>query len=146
MRIRTCVGILICSVTALLVGCGSGSKGPTGTVTGTVTVKGAAVPAGTSVFFQSNDGHSAGGTVDAAGKYTLKCNGSSYIPEATYLVQVSPPPAPKAPPVDPAKVASGGAPPAAPAPFPAKYGSTATSGFQFKVEPKAQTIDLDLKD
>jgi hypothetical protein len=98
------------------------------------------------VFFQSNDGHSAGGTVDATGKYTLKSNGSGYIPVATYLVQVSPPPAPPAPPVDPAQIAKGGTPPAPPPPFPAKYGSTATSGFQFKIEPKAQVIDLDLKD
>jgi hypothetical protein len=143
---RTCVGFLICSVTLILVGCGSGVKGPTGTVTGSVTVKGAAAPAGTNVLFQSNDGYSAGGTVDAAGKYTLKSNGSSYIPAATYLVQVSPPPAPPAPPMDPAKVATGGSAPALPPPFPAKYGSTATSGFQFKIEPKENKIDLDLKD
>lgn len=146
MWLRNCIGILICSVAVVLAGCGSGAKGPTGSVTGKVTAKGAAVPAGTNVLFQSNDGPSAGGVVDASGNYTLKCDGSSYIPVGTYKVQVSPPPAPPAPPVDPAKVAMGGAAPVAPPPFPAKYGATATSGFEFKVEAKAQTIDLDLKD
>lgn len=147
MWLRTSVVVFVCSAMAMLAGCGSGgATGPTGTVNGSVMVKGAAAPAGTIILFQSSEGHSAGGTVDSAGKYSLKSNGSSRIPVATYKVQVSPPPAPPAPPVDPAKVASGQAPAAPPPPFPAKYGSTVTSGFEFKVEAKANTFDLDLKD
>lgn len=128
-------------------GCNSGGySGPTGTVTGTVTLNGEPVPAGTNVAFVSDEGHTAAARVETGGQYKLAIAGKGHqIPVATYKVMVSPP-------VDTSPV-DYNAPMDAPAPEPAKpeeqaipvkFHSTTTSGLSYKVEAGSNTIDIKL--
>lgn len=137
-----------------MMGCGSSGeddkfKGDRGTVSGKITYKGAPVPAGTSVVFQSKTGgYSAGAATNAAGEYTLNYAGSSKLPAVVYVVGVSPPRAPEAKP-DPSKMATSSteAPKAeAPPALPAKYNSATTSGLEFTVKGGANKADFELTD
>lgn len=67
-----CFGASIASL--LLVGCSSGKKdvGPTGDVSGTVTMDGKPLTTGTVVFTNYETGSTGAGTLDDAGKFTLK--------------------------------------------------------------------------
>ena len=157
---RACFGFVgtsraICSLGAVAVmlsmmGCGGGAvedkfKGERGTVSGKFTYKGAAVPAGCTVVFQSKEGgYSAGGTTNAQGEYTLKYEGGAKLPGVLYLVSISPPPV--APPKVDATSMKDGKPPELPPPaLPAKYGAPTTSGLEFTVkggENKAANFEL----
>ncbi len=113
-------------------GCGPGGySGPTGKVSGKVSYKGAALPAGTSVAFLSADGFVAAGVTDAGGAFKLMYNGTENVPVGTYNVQLGPP-AVSAPAEfpDPSKPLS----PAAKSPFPSKYAASSTSGLQFPIK------------
>lgn len=129
-------------------GCGGGAegdkfKGERGSVSGTITYKGAPVPAGSSVVFQAAVGYTAGGKTNEKGEYTLTYEGKSVMPAVAYTVQVSAPAGAPAT-IDPAKMGQPSAP--AVAPIPVKYSSGATSGLEFTVKGGANKADFELKD
>ncbi|MBS0207157.1 MAG: hypothetical protein JSS49_30140 [Planctomycetes bacterium] len=135
-----------------LAGCGGGGegdkfKGERGSVSGKVTYKGQAIPAHSTILFQSREGgYSAGGTIDDKGEYTLTYTGKSTMPAVEYKVQVGPPPpATTTTLMDPSKVGTG-APTEPPPPFPAKYSDHSTSGLAFTVKAGANKADFDLVD
>ena len=138
-------------------GCEPGSNeymGPTGTVSGKVTLNGKAVPEGCRLAFVSDAGFSASGTVGADGSYqlsVLKSGGSSpKIPVATYRVSVGPPSSGEMSEAEYEAMmdssASGGAEAASTkSVIPDKYQAAATSELTFDVTEGANTIDIDLK-
>lgn len=139
-----------------LAGCpGGGYSGPTGTVSGTVTLGGEPAPQGCTVGFVSDQGFTASGRVGAGGKYELSVAGKgNAIPVASYKVTVTPPAAGETSDQDYEKMmeesASGAEEPKAktePAEevIPAKYASTATSGLSFDVQKGPNTIDIKLE-
>ena len=136
-------------------GCGPGGySGPTGTVSGTVTLQGQPVPQGCKVAFVSDEGFTASGQVTAGGNYQLSVAGKGQnVPVATYKVCVSPPEGAEASEADYEKMmeeSAGGEEGAAETPaqeevIPAKYQTTTTSGLSFAVEEGANTIDITLE-
>ena len=138
-------------------GCGPGGfSGPTGTVSGTVTLNGEPVPSGCSVAFVSDDGHAASGTVGAGGKYELSVAGEgNNVPAATYKVMISPPSAGEVSDADYDEMMeeeSAGAGGEAEAKtqsekevIPAKYQSTGTSELSFEVKAGSNTIPISLE-
>jgi hypothetical protein len=154
---------IVATIGAVLVaGCGPGGySGPTGTVSGTVTLNGDPVPEGCSVSFVSEEGaHTASGTVGAGGAYKLSVVGpegrSNDVPAATYKVCVTPPAAAgaggSAEGADYEKMmeesAAGGDEPTTEAEteaIPAKYQSTTTSELTFPVKEGPNTIDIELQ-
>ena len=88
--------VLLAIGVLFLAGCESGGySGPTGTVSGTVTLNGQPVPQGCTVVFIADAGHTASGEVGGGGEYSLTVTGkagqSSAIPVANYQVCVTPP-------------------------------------------------------
>lgn len=134
--------------TLLLGGCVQGGpSGPTGTVSGKVTVAGQSAPAGVSITFMSTGGPVATGQTEADGTYRLAVAGNPNVPATEYKVMATAPAAPEMSQAEIDKVMSGGSPPpAAPsATIPAKYASTNTSGLSFTVKEGPNTIDIDLQ-
>lgn len=143
-------GLLFCG------GCGPGGySGPTGTVSGTVTLNSEAVPAGCNVSFVSDQGFSATGTVESGGSYKLSRVGKAgevldTIPVATYKVSISPPA--EASEADYDKMmeeesTSGGDAEAEAGQevIPAKYQTTETSGLSKEVKEGSNTIPIELE-
>ena len=133
----------------LAAGCGGDSdafKGPFGQVTGKVTFEGKPIPEGSRVVFQSTkEGYLATGTVNAAGEYTLQCNGKPDLPALPYQVQIMPPSKAAAATtgmIDPAVGAKVDATVVAP-PFPAKY-SAVTKELVYTVKEGKNTADFPL--
>jgi hypothetical protein len=138
----------------LMSGCGGGYSGPTGTVSGSVTLNGQPVPSGSIVSFIADDGFVATGIVDAAGAYKLEVAGQGpKVPAATYKVMVAAPASGGISDTDAeyekmmqstnadamgssAKVTEA---------IPSKFTSTATSGLSFPVNAGENTINIELK-
>lgn len=116
-----------------LSGCGS----PEGSVTGTVTFRGAPVTTGHVNFFDPNRGTGARGELDASGNFALE----GTLPPGTYQVYVTPPS--PAPPRADVK-----APPRKPQPFVVskKYTAAQTSGLTVTVNPGPNSFPIDLPD
>ncbi len=147
------IGILVCS------GCQPGGySGPTGTVSGTVTLNGEPVPQGCTVVFIADAGHTATGQVGPGGTYSLSVVGksgkSSAVPVANYKVCVSPPAKEAAESEDYEAMmdrsASGEEQPQAQAPaqqeiIPAAFQSVTTSGLSYEVKEGPNTIDVKLE-
>lgn len=130
-------------------GCGGGAtedkfKGERGSVSGKITYKGAAIPAGSVVMFQAAAGYTAVGKTNDKGEYTLTYENKSTMPAVSYTVQVSAPAAAAPAKIDPANMVKESTPAAFP--FPAKYTAGATSGLEFTVKGGANKADFDLKD
>jgi type 1 fimbria pilin len=150
--------VLVVAGLALWAGCDSGGySGPSGTVSGTLTLNGKPVPQGCTVVFVSDKGFTATGQVGAGGNYQLSVVGkggttTSGVPAATYQVSVSPPASGEGSEADydamMEKSASGeGQPEASQAEaevIPAKYQSSGTSGLSFDVKEGPNTIDIPL--
>ncbi len=125
-------GLAACLVILTLAGCGkSGFSGPTGQVSGKVTLNGAPLREGSRITLISTQGYMASGATTADGSFKLTYDGSENTPAATYKAQLSPPvsTAPAAL-IDPSKPL----PAASPDSFPSKYAATATSGLEFVVK------------
>lgn len=146
---RFLLGVIV--LTAL--GCGGGGstfpEGPTGTVTGTVKYKGAAVPEGSTVLFvQQDGGFIANGTTDASGNYHLLMKSTPNVLTGAYSIGVTPPA------VDLGlsdeeimeKSAAGTLPEPPKSPIPEKYLAAESSPLVFNVKEGENTIDLDLVD
>lgn len=130
-------------------GCGGGAegdkfKGERGSVSGKITYKGAAIPAGSSVMFQAAAGYTAVGKTNDKGEYTLTYDNKSTMPALSYTVQVSAPAAAAPAKLDPSNMGKDSTPAAAP--FPAKYSAGATSGLEFTVKGGGNKADFELKD
>ncbi len=116
----------------VLVGCSS-SQGPTGTVSGTVSLEGAPVAAG-EISFVSSDGFSASGPI-SAGNFTLE----DPLPVGKYSVGIMPPELTEAP-------GEGGDEIEAPtSSVPAGYDMPGTSGISHDVQEGANTVTIELK-
>jgi hypothetical protein len=131
-----------------VVGCGSGGyHGPTGAVTGRVTLDGQPIPQGSVVSFVSEAGFTATATVSSNGSYQLQTAGNPEIPVSTYKVSIAPP-AQAMSETDYDKYMSGEGGDATETPsevIPPKYADPATSGLSFDVEQGANTIDIELE-
>lgn len=147
-----------------VIGCGGGTDdgytGPRGQVSGTITIDGNPIPAGSTVQFQSKTGNTyfASSTVKEGGKYELVYQGVTSLPAVTYLVQISPPvgdgPATAAPalvdpkemkPFDVKKMTQEIKKDDAKFPFPVRYHSFNTSKLAFDVKAGANTADFKLE-
>lgn len=146
-------GLLALSCLALVSGCGGGYSGAKGTVSGTVTLNGNPVEAGTLVTFISTEGFVASGIVEGGGAYTVTIpDMGSSIPAVNYKVMVSAPVAGGVSEegddyekymgsVNPDATPSG----AKSAPkIPGKYSSTGSSGLSFDVTEGDNTINIEL--
>lgn len=81
---------IVAGFVVAIVGCGS--SGPSGTVTGKVTVGGNPPPANTQVIFvEANTSKTAGGITTADGSYSLRMGDSNQVATGTYSVAVRPP-------------------------------------------------------
>jgi hypothetical protein len=131
-----------------VVGCGSGGyRGPTGAVTGRVTLDGQPIPQGSVVSFVSEAGFTATATVSSNGSYQLLTAGNPKIPVSTYKVSIAPP-AQAMSETDYDKYMSGEGGDATETPselIPPKYSDPTTSGLSFAVEQGANTIDIELE-
>ena len=143
-------GLLFCA------GCSPGGySGPTGTVTGTVTLDGEPAPQGCTVAFISVDGHAASGKVGPGGSYQLRAGEmGENVPAATYGVSISPPAQAGASETDPDKlmetemareVPQEEETQAAEEVIPAKYRGIDTSGLSFEVKAGSNTFDIPLE-
>jgi len=129
-------------------GCGSGGySGPTGTVTGKVTLDGNPVPPGCTVSFVSPDGFTASAKVGADGSYKLLNVDKPEIPVATYKVAVAQPAADMSgADYDQYMSAEGGAAAkAAPEAIPAKFQTVDASGLSYDVKEGPNPINIELK-
>lgn len=144
--VRLTMATAVCGL-VLLCGCSSGGyRGPTGTVSGKVTLDGQPVPQGCVVSFLSPAGHVSSGVVGADGKFQLGTKENPNVPVATYNVTVSTP-AEKMSQADYDKYMSGegGAKPAAASAIPEQFTNPTTSGVSKEVKPGPNTIDIELK-
>lgn len=150
--------VLVIAALVLCVGCQPGGySGPTGTVSGTVTINDQPVPPGCSVSFISDAGHTASAQVGAGGAYQLSVVGkggakTDNIPVATYKVSVGPPgeAGTSAEDADYDKMmeesaGQGVAEEAEEEVIPAAFQSTTTSNLSYEVKEGSQTIDIQLK-
>ena len=140
-----------------LTGCESGGySGPTGTVSGTVTLNGQPVPQGCTVAFVSDAGHTATGQVGAGGQYSLSVVGeggkTSAIPAASYNVSVTPPAEAESSGdydqmMEESASGEGQAEETTPEAevIPAAFQSTGTSGLSYEVKEGENTIDVKLE-
>ncbi len=137
-----CVGIV------LLAGCSQdGLIGPTGTVSGTVTLKGKPLGEATITFFGQNNGDTAMGVTQGDGTYTLMYGIGFSVPAGDYRVSVTTGISPNAPPVDPSEMMKSMKPgPLAKSTIPTKYQDPGTSALVAVVkEGTNPNISFDLK-
>ncbi|MFH1300687.1 MAG: carboxypeptidase-like regulatory domain-containing protein [Planctomycetota bacterium] len=143
----------------LFTGCGGGDtgdgfSGERGQVSGTITLDGQPLEEGCQVIFIAQEGsYTAGGLVQADGKYTLTYSDPNGLPTGIYEVQLTAPIEPQSDaPADPTKMAESiqlgpkkvsGA--ANHDPFPSKYASATTSMLKFDVKPGENTADFKLE-
>jgi hypothetical protein len=142
------VGLLVFS------GCGGGYSGPTGTVSGTVTLDGQPVPQGCAVSFLSVEGYGATGEVGADGSYQLEViqggGTSNDIPVAAYQVAVLPPEEPEMSEAEYEKAMEASGSDEAPVEeeaeevIPWKYQAEDSSELTFEVKEGANTYDIKL--
>jgi hypothetical protein len=145
---------LILFAVAMIVGCGGDSgRGPTGTISGKLTVNGQPAPAKTQVFFLSNTGDATSAEVAADGTFTIMG-----VTVGSYQVSVKPPPSAteNVSPEEAMRMMYGTEPggkgtnpnafsSASAVQIPAKYTSFSDSGITFEVKEGVNDFALDLK-
>jgi hypothetical protein len=124
--------------------------GPTGTISGKLTLEGKPLPAGSSaVFMEPKAGYLAFGLTDAEGNYKVTTWNDGNMPIGTYRVMVHPPA-----PANDSETASAEEILANPEKYkarpvktdiPKKYREVSTSGLSFEIKKGENTIDIDLK-
>jgi hypothetical protein len=137
-----------------VLGCGGDSgRGPTGTISGKVTLNGKPVPAGTRVNFASNTGDATSAEISGDGSFTIMG-----VTVGSYQVSFSPPAARSEAlsPEEAMKMAHGTGPGGAGAnpkalaeattdAVPKKYTDFSTSGVTFDVKEGSNDFVLDMK-
>ncbi len=137
--------VLFC---ALLAGCSDDPYGPTGKVTGKLTLDGKPLAAGHAVsFMQMEQGFLAYGITDAEGNFEVKSWNAGAMPVGKYHVMIAPPGGD----ADTSSLsaeerfeqgqASGREKPT----FPGRYRETTTSGLQYDIAEGENHFDIDLK-
>ncbi len=120
-------------------------SGPTGTVTGTVTLDGKPVSANV-VFMNSIEGFNASGVADDSGSFSLQSNGNSEIPVGKYQVGVTA--ADSGAEMDPEAAmkasleSEDGSIGEGSSTIPAKYNSPAGSGLSFEVKEGGNNFEV----
>jgi hypothetical protein len=135
---------------ATLGGCSKGNDfGPTGKITGRLTMDGKPLPEKTSIsFMEPMSGYLAYGQTDADGNYNIASWNNGEMPIGKYKVFLSAPPTK----VDPAslspeqlfehpELAEG----KVRLPFPKKYGDMNTSGLEYEIKAGENKFDVDIK-
>jgi hypothetical protein len=145
--IRTLIVVMFA---ATMLGCGGESLGPTGKVTGKLTLDGKQLPPGHAVsFMQMQKGFLAYGMTDAEGKFEVKSWNNGDMPVGNYDVMIAPPSSD----VDDSQRsaedrfenpqnADSSQPRVL---FPAKYRETTTSGLQYEIKEGVNNFAIDLK-
>ena len=113
----------------LLGGCGRGGlDGPTGTVSGKITLKGAPLGDASVMFFGENNGDTATGVLQSDGTYSLKYGTGFSVPAGDYRVAIVAGPPPGVASTNPADLMKTIKPPAsAKSLIPQKYNDPKTS-------------------
>ncbi len=147
-RLGFCCALVLCAGISLLQGCGKGGlEGPTGTVSGTVTIGGKPLSDASITFFGESNGDTATAVLGSDGAYSLKYEGGFSVPAGDYRVAViaGPPPGEKAP--DPADLMKTMKPQGlGKSPIPPKYRDPKTSALVAVVkEGSNPNISFDLK-
>ncbi len=141
--------LTVCLGMSLLWGCGGsgGLDGPTGTVSGTVTLNGKPLGDASITFLGENNGDTATAPLQSDGTYSLKYGAGFSVPAGDYRVVViaGPPPGAAAP--DPQDLMKTMKPAGfGKSPIPAKYNDPKTSALIAVVkEGTNPNINFDLK-
>lgn len=147
---RTPLSVALSATLLFVLGCGGEGYGPTGKITGRLTMDGKPLAAGTAVsFMQMEKGFLAFGLTDADGKFEVGSWNKGDMPVGTYKVMLAPPSAP----TKPAKEVSASEAfenpellePTVKADFPPKYRDTNTSGLEYEIKSGPNHFDIDLK-
>lgn len=150
-RFRSWSVIAIASISAFLPGCGGYNYGPTGKITGRLTLDGKPLATGTAVsFMQMEKGFLAFGLTDADGKFEVKSWNNGDMPVGKYKVMLAPSTTSTAPPAKPPSAEEAFenpelVDPVAKIDFPKKYRDTSTSGLEVEVKAGKNEFPLDLK-
>jgi len=138
----------LCLITLAISGCSGddgGYSGPTGTVSGTVTLDGQPVSANV-VFMNSIEGFNASGVADASGSFSLQSNGDTDLPVGKYQVGVTA--ADEGAEMDPEAAmkasleSDDGSIGGTSSNIPAKYNSPAGSGLSFEVKEGDNSFEV----
>lgn len=133
-----------------LSGCGH-DYGPTGRITGRLTMDGKPLSPGTAVsFMQMEKGFLAFGLTDAEGKFEVKSFNEGEMPVGKYNVMVAPPagtPQTKPEYIDPDEAFEHPEllDPVVKSEFPDRYRDTTTSGLAFDVKSGTNSFEIDLQ-
>ena len=133
---------------ATFLGCGGDPYGPTGKVTGKLTMNGKMLPAGHAVsFMQMEKGFLAFGMTDAEGKFEIKSWNNGNMPIGKYDVMIAPPSGD-----DVSNLSAEerfekpeGSTPKSAVLFPSRYRETTKSGLQYEITKGDNHFDIDLK-
>ncbi len=137
-------------LTAMLsvAGCGGNPYGPTGKITGRLTMEGKPLPAGHSVsFMQMEKGFLAFGITDADGKFEVKSWNNGEMPVGKYDVMIGPPSGENA---DTSQMSAeerfdNPQPQKIKVPFPVRYRETTKSGLSYEIKEGPNHFDIDIK-
>jgi hypothetical protein len=145
-----CIAVCSFSAAVAFTGCGDdGYSGPTGTVSGTVTMDGTALSTPANVtFMNAKKGFTASGQTDASGKFSLITNESPDIPVGTYDIAVTPVENEEMTPeqaMEASMNSEDGSIDSKNDTIPAKYGSPGSSGLSFEVKEGENTAPVELK-
>jgi hypothetical protein len=130
-----------------LSGCQKGvDYGPTGKVSGKLTMEGKPLSPGTQVVFMHPEkGYAAFGNTDAAGAYKITSWNDGNMPIGPYQVMIQAPAGNDDPEsMTPEQMLDPEIEGIKEAEFPFKYRQTSTSGLSFEVKTGENTIDIDL--
>lgn len=140
-------GLLLFAV-LILPACGGksgGLTGPTGTVTGKVTMKGQPV-ANANIVFYGTRGDTAVGTLGADGTYSLRYQAGFSVPVGDYRVAITKGPAPDAPVPNPEDIMAKPPVAAVDKSIPDKYRDPGTSNLIAVVKEGSNSgVDFDLQ-
>ncbi|MEQ1830078.1 MAG: hypothetical protein ABL921_29220 [Pirellula sp.] len=131
-----------------LLGCGGDPYGPTGKITGKLTMDGKPLPAGHAVsFMQMSTGFLAFGMTDAKGDFVVSSFNKGNMPIGKYDVMIAPPTGGD---VSNLSAEERFENPELTAPkqrvlFPARYRETTKSGLQYEVTKGDNHFEIDLK-
>jgi hypothetical protein len=130
------------------VGCGQRHDyGPTGRITGRLTMNGQPLEPGTTVsFMQPEAGYLAFGATDENGNFEVTSWNGGAMPIGTYRVMIQPPGGeldPESP--EAAELALEGGRGRQKAPFPEKYRAFPTSGLSYEIVEGNNHFEIDLK-
>jgi hypothetical protein len=149
---RSLIGLIL---VATVLGCGGDPYGPTGKISGKLTMDGKPLPAGYAVsFMQMQSGFLAYGTTDAEGKFVVNTLNDGNMPIGKYDVMVAPPGGEGSITDEDLNMSAEerfekqqqtGTPLPKKGSIPLKYRQTTTSGLSYEVKEGENNFDIDLQ-